>query len=454
MQINKLGTRSPIFHNLVCKNGVDAEFGISEDPCFESVVYQEDPNEAIKLEKLIGWWKFEGSHQGVVRGDYSGAIPDVRFNGDPDPAGTNLLYTSTLGELTVAFSHELQAYRCYQALGDCVIDGLDNDDQPIFDCDGNAEVTATTVCQGTVNVDLSDDFTELRIVPPSNFNVEEGAYDLVVIGSFFEATGGVPPYQFQFPGVDQTTGEVLSIDPCIPIENPRITIPATVTDSCNNTDVESIIVDRQELSITGTDTPVVGSIYSANGTAPPFTFSFAGGSINSTTGEILSINACVSSGDSRTSLVVVTDSCGLSEGIVVRLPGGAWRNIYYEYSPDYSEHCRSGTTSIIGWTDFLYEGRYRTAGQYETRETSLSGIPYRCLDPLPPWGTGCNDCDWRPSFPVPEGINCSGNIPPSGSTCIPYAGTRADCQQGGTNSRGYCTLVKMVKGKRQEWVCP
>ena len=78
-----------------------------------------------------------------------------------------------------------------------------------------------------------------------------------------------------------------------------------------------------ELFLTGTDAPTVGSTYSASGGTAPYSYSFDSGSISST-GEILSINACGAPDSSRAGIVSVTDACSQTAEIDVRLPGGYW----------------------------------------------------------------------------------------------------------------------------------
>lgn len=89
---------------------------------------------------------------------------------------------------------------------------------------------------------------------------------------------------------------------------------------------------RLEPNICGTVTTVpvvsgdsdcnVGDIYTATGGTGVYTWSFDGGSISSN-GEILTINACVTPGDSRVGVVTAFDGCS-SGGLVVRLSGGVW----------------------------------------------------------------------------------------------------------------------------------
>ncbi|WP_020675567.1 hypothetical protein [Geopsychrobacter electrodiphilus] len=97
------------------------------------------------------------------------------------------------------------------------------------------------------------------------------------------------------------------------------------------------------LFLTGSDAPSVGDIYSASGGIAPYTYSYTGGTINPTTGEILTVLSCVYGDNTRASAIVsVMDDCGVSAAIVVRQPGGGWVMRDYQTNPEsggtYSNH--------------------------------------------------------------------------------------------------------------------
>jgi len=69
--------------------------------------------------------------------------------------------------------------------------------------------------------------------------------------------------------------------------------------------------------ISGTDTPVEGSIYSAGGGRSPYSFSISSGSINSETGQITAVGC-------GSATVSVVDDCGSSASLVVRFASGQW----------------------------------------------------------------------------------------------------------------------------------
>ena len=84
--------------------------------------------------------------------------------------------------------------------------------------------------------------------------------------------------------------------------------------------------DPPELELTGEDAPSVGDVYTASGGEGVYHYSFDGGTI-SKSGEILSITSCGGSqNNGAVGSVTVTDSCGQSKSITVRLPGGSWQN--------------------------------------------------------------------------------------------------------------------------------
>jgi len=78
-----------------------------------------------------------------------------------------------------------------------------------------------------------------------------------------------------------------------------------------------------DITVSGDGDCNVGDIYSATGGIGPYTWSFDSGGIDSS-GEITSINSCVTPGDYRGGVVTATDTCGNSNTLTVRLTGGIW----------------------------------------------------------------------------------------------------------------------------------
>ncbi len=78
-----------------------------------------------------------------------------------------------------------------------------------------------------------------------------------------------------------------------------------------------------QVIISGDSDCNVGDIYTASGGTGSYTYSFDSGSINPSTGEILTITDCGSPGDPRGGVVSVNDGCSISS-LEVRLTGGEW----------------------------------------------------------------------------------------------------------------------------------
>lgn len=136
---------------------------------------------------------------------------------------------------------------------------------------------------------------------------------------------------------------------------------------CINRDIE-LCVECDELTLTGIDTPVVGTIYAAGGGSGTLNFSFSAGTItkiNAGQAEITAINECSETDDPRWATVSVVDECDPKQTaeIEVRLPGGRWVNTdeildesgeCISYNVCHMEFCavgRSGYTLTWRYTD-------------------------------------------------------------------------------------------------------
>jgi hypothetical protein len=80
------------------------------------------------------------------------------------------------------------------------------------------------------------------------------------------------------------------------------------------------------LVLAGSEDINVGDFFTASGGVESYVFSFPEGTI-SDEGEILTIDACASSGDSRAGTVTATDACKQTDSIEGRLTGGKWQGV-------------------------------------------------------------------------------------------------------------------------------
>ena len=103
------------------------------------------------------------------------------------------------------------------------------------------------------------------------------------------------------------------------------TYGVSAEDSCGRSDdVGDVPIPQPPLFLTGTDAPIVGSIYVGSGGKPPYRYTFDSGSIDEQTGEILSITDCADLGNIAMGAVSVSDVCDQGANLNVRLPSGHW----------------------------------------------------------------------------------------------------------------------------------
>jgi len=203
-----------------------------------------------------------------------------------------------------------------------------------------------------------------------------------------------------------------------------------------------------QLIISGSETPSSGTTYSASGGLPPYTWSFPDGII-SDSGEITSINSCGSSGSPRWSTVTVTDTCGQSAEIKVRLPNGQWVNIpaLTQGSGGYDSFCPSSSGAIYNLIkadlDEIFDGclsnifRLCYSGEYRYRVEIFGCTAETKLCSETEWsGTGsCSTTHY--------GVPCM----PSYIEKIYYAATSSPC----TDYREIITCKYVLV---DEWQCP
>lgn len=192
------------------------------------------------------------------------------------------------------------------------------------------------------------------------------------------------------------------------------------------------------LSITGDGDCNVGDFYSGGGGIGPYSYSFSAGSINSVTGEILSISGCGAPGTDRFASVSVSDSCGSAASLEVRLPGGTWVLVGTD-----TGNCTNG--GFASWTDSSTSG------------CRVCDDPFSCdltVELISGGNKYSEDWDYITISPVCDGHGCdtcsglSCNVPASTSypyteNCpadhAPYGGTGGECVQ---TSRSF------------QWQCP
>ena len=157
-------------------------------------------------------------------------------------------------------------------------------------------------------------------------------------------TGGVGPFTWTADGdgtfAEETTAGKINTLTCDTMPSDSM-LTFTVEDSCGNVVEGAISVWSYNpgegcsatyvpFAVVGTEEPVVGTVYTAEGGQAPYTYSFDKGTIDPVTGEILTIDDCGDAGTSRVGIVSATDAFGAVTEIEVRLPGGQWVQVGWE----------------------------------------------------------------------------------------------------------------------------
>ena len=230
LRFTKSATGGLQIDKVVCDNGVDATFGVSSDPCFDSTIVVDDPHLVATTDRLVSKWDAGGNFRGVVRGVFEGTHPNMRFRGVG--SGSSGWY----GEISLAstFSMVLNAtedgfvYSGYS--GELIYgEGLNEDGTLNYDTAGiscapaGKKFSASSSCGQTAEaVVVADEFSLTGTSTP-------------IVGSAYSAGGGVPPYSYSFSGGGiSNEGKITSINGCSAPRNPRwATVSAT--DACGQT---------------------------------------------------------------------------------------------------------------------------------------------------------------------------------------------------------------------------
>lgn len=206
---------------VICENGIDAEFGVSHDPCFESVVVVDDPDQETATDRLISKWDAGGVVKGVVRGEFSGNHPGMRFKGIGK--GSSGWYgIVTLNKTLWIVQHTDGTFSIENVAGEivstsCLTEDMKFDPSCMPDCGGNAKITAESSCGQSGEYAVEVGLSPLFISGPDTF------------GGQFSAHGGRPPYRFSSScgSINEDSGEVIDFSGCCG------EIVVTVEDSCS-----------------------------------------------------------------------------------------------------------------------------------------------------------------------------------------------------------------------------
>jgi hypothetical protein len=176
------------------------------------------------------------------------------------------------------------------------------------------------------------------------------------------------------------------------------------------------------LTLSGSETPNVGSTYRAAGGSGGYVYSISCGTINSETGQVLNLTDCCGSGT-----VSATDTCGTTVTLDVRFPSGRW---VQESIEKQSLYCGiSGAYGTTRYSSYHYYGQYRTHNIFK----------YHRL------GSSCSNCGWQPSFPAPTAALWT-----SGPEAT-YDPGPALCHEITPVSDTYRYVI--ITSTREEWVC-
>lgn len=187
--------------------------------------------------------------------------------------------------------------------------------------------------------------------------------------------------------------------------------------------------DPPELFISGADgldSTTDYEQYSASGGVTPYSWSFDGGDIDSS-GLITSITSCGGSQNGGAmGSVTVTDACGQTASIAVRLPGGSWAG---QDSWESTCYRALSSTFVRRETEISGDTKYLISFQYSGGQSYPYSAPY-CVASV------CGACE------SVMGWDCQNNI-----TFYDYFSLSA-----GSTTTYYCTIYPS-RANVYKWTC-
>lgn len=193
---------------VTCENGVDAELGISTDPCFDSVIVIGDPDNETAIDKVVSIWDAGGIFKGIVRGNFLGKHPNMRFAGIGD--GSDITLSPTF--VIYKFENGTLTFEDYSGdlfIGDCILeeDGVYRHDPYCARCGTEYTMEASSSCGQTAEITHTPD-------PLPDMYITGDAF----FGGFYSAVGGIGDIQWSIysggGSIDPDTGEADNTDSC------------------------------------------------------------------------------------------------------------------------------------------------------------------------------------------------------------------------------------------------
>lgn len=219
------GNHAPTVSKVACLDGINATFTEATDTCFDSVIYQDDPETTLENDRLVARWAGE-IYNGVVRGVFSGEGDSTTFAGITGGGGQAF---SRDNDLIVSLDGAEKSVGVAFHLGELDITGC-------ADEDGNFDSECGNPCSGedrivvaTSSCGQSGEYSEPFTVSLPGLDSTDPFGEVVYVA------GGNPPFSFSltcgsFSVLNETQIEVTNtVGCCDPIF-------VSVTDACGNSD--------------------------------------------------------------------------------------------------------------------------------------------------------------------------------------------------------------------------